>query len=68
MEEDLAAEKKAIQRQWAKRETQIENVMKSTAGMFGDLQGIAGKSLQQIDGLEFTLLADAESASTIRNS
>lgn len=51
MQEDLAAEKKAIQRQWAKRETQLNNVLQSTAGMYGDLQGIAGKSLQEIDGL-----------------
>jgi hypothetical protein len=25
-------------------------------GMYGDLQGIAGKSLQEIDGLEFPAL------------
>lgn len=51
MQEDLDKEKKAIQKQWAKRETQIDNVMKSTVGMYGDLQGIAGKSLQEIEGL-----------------
>ncbi|MDP1652540.1 MAG: DUF2130 domain-containing protein [Rhodocyclaceae bacterium] len=57
MQEDLATEKKAIQRQWAKREAQIENVMKSTAGMYGDLQGIAGKSLQEIEGLDLLALS-----------
>lgn len=51
MQEDLNKEKKVIQKQWAKRETQIDNVMKSTVGMYGDLQGIAGKSLQEIEGL-----------------
>jgi hypothetical protein len=51
MQEDLAAEKKAIQRQWAKREVQLNNVLQSTAGMYGDLQGIAGKSLREIGGL-----------------
>jgi hypothetical protein len=56
MQEDLAAEKKVIQRQWAKRQTQIENVMLSTVGMYGDLQGIAGKSLQEIEGLELKSL------------
>jgi len=56
MQEDLAAEKKAIQRQWAKREIQIEKVMQSTVGMYGDLQGIAGKSLQEIEGLEIKSL------------
>ena len=56
MQEDLAAEKKAIQRQWAKREVQLNNVLQSTAGMYGDLQGIAGKSLQEIEGLELPAL------------
>ena len=31
-------------------------VMGATAGMYGDLQGIAGKSLQEIEGLELTAL------------
>ncbi len=52
MQEDLDREKKAITKQWAKREEQIERVMQATVGMYGDLQGIAGKSLQEIDGLE----------------
>ena len=56
MQEDLTAEKKAIQRQWAKRQIQIDNVMQSTVGMYGDLQGIAGKSLQEIEGLSLTTL------------
>ena len=56
MQEDLAAEKKAIQRQWAKRDIQIDKVMQSTVGMFGDLQGIAGKSLREIEGLSLQVL------------
>jgi hypothetical protein len=52
MQEDLDKEKKAITKQWAKREEQIGRVMQSTVGMYGDLQGIAGKSLQEIKGLE----------------
>ncbi|MCR4304434.1 MAG: hypothetical protein NUV63_09475 [Gallionella sp.] len=43
-------------KQWAKREEQIERVMGATVGMYGDLQGIAGKSLQEIEGLEFPAL------------
>ena len=30
--------------------------MQSTVGMYGDLQGIAGKSLQEIDGLDLLVL------------
>lgn len=58
MQEDLDKEKKAITRQWAKREAQIERVMQSTVGMYGDLQGIAGKTLQEISGLDLPAIAD----------
>ena len=56
MQEDLDREKKLITKQWAKREAQIERVMQSTVGMYGDLQGIAGKTLQEIEGLELKAL------------
>ena len=56
MQEDLDKERKAIMKQWAKREAQIESVMAATVGMYGDLQGIAGKSLQEIEGLELAAL------------
>jgi hypothetical protein len=56
MQEDLDKERKAIMKQWAKREEQIERVMGATVGMYGDLQGIAGKSLQEIEGLDLTQL------------
>jgi len=52
MQEDLDREKKAI----TKREEQIERVMQATAGMYGDLQGIAGKTIQEIEGLGISLL------------
>lgn len=58
MKEDLDREKKAIFKQWAKREEQIERVMQSTVGMFGDLQGIAGKSIQEIEGLDIKALEE----------
>lgn len=60
MHEDLIKEKKAITNQWAKREKQIEKVMQSTVGMWGDLQGIAGKTLQEIEGLDVKLLGGDE--------
>ena len=56
MQEDLDKERKAIMKQWAKREEQIERVMGATVGMYGDLQGIAGKSLQEIEGLDLMAL------------
>ena len=56
MKDDLDKERKVIMKQWAKREEQIERVMGGTVGMYGDLQGIAGKSLQEIEGLELRSL------------
>lgn len=56
MKEDLDKERKVIMKQWAKREEQIDRVMLATVGMYGDLQGIAGKTLQEIEGLELQAL------------
>lgn len=58
MQADLDKERKIIMKQWAKREEQIMRVMTATVGMYGDLQGIAGKSLQEIEGLELKALED----------
>lgn len=60
MEADLAKERKTMTRLWAKREEQIRGVIESTAGMYGDLQGIAGKSLNEIEGLEIAMLPAGE--------
>ncbi len=52
MREDLDAEKKVITKQWAKRAKQIEMVVDNTVGLYGDLQGIAGSAMPEIQGLE----------------
>lgn len=52
MQEDLSAEKKVMMKQWAKREMQIERGVGSAAGLYGDLQGIVGGKLQQLEELE----------------
>ena len=56
MREDLDREKKVIMKQWAKRAEQTDRVLQATVGMYGDLQGIAGKTLQEIEGLEMKAL------------
>ena len=65
MQDDLDKERKVIMKQWAKRQEQIERVMGATVGMYGDLQGIAGKSLQEIEGLELSILETADSTSAV---
>ena len=44
MQADLDRERKAMMRLWAKREEQIHGVVETMAGLYGDLQGIAGRS------------------------
>jgi hypothetical protein len=65
MQADLAKERKTMTRLWAKRESQITRVIESTVGMYGDLQGIAGKALQEIDGLDVQLLDSRSDADDI---
>ncbi len=52
MKDDLEAEKRSIEKAWAKREMQINRMLKSTAGMYGDLQGIIGAALPDVKVLE----------------
>ena len=40
------------EQQWAKRDSELLSVLEATSGMYGDLQGIAGQSLKDIDALE----------------
>jgi len=56
LRDDLEAEKRATQKLWAKREKQLERAVANTAGFYGDLSGIIGASLPQIEKLEFPAL------------
>lgn len=52
MQDDLDKERQTIERQWAKREKQIQLVVQNVAGMYGDMQGLVGQSLPKIRRLE----------------
>ncbi len=56
LRDDLEAEKRAMQRIWSKREKQLERAMISSSGMYGDLQGIIGAGLPEIEGLSMPAL------------
>lgn len=62
MQDDLEKERRAITKQWEKRSEQLRRVVAATSGMYGDLQGIAGQSIMDIDGLEWKALASGEDA------
>lgn len=51
LKEQLDSERKAYSRIWSKREETITRVIESTGGMYGDLQAIAGKALEEIPAL-----------------
>lgn len=53
MQADLEKERKAMIRLWAKREQQLHTVISSSAGLYGDLQGIAGQAVPEIERLGF---------------
>lgn len=52
MHEELHKEKRATERMWARREKELERVMKNTVGMYGDFQGLIGTALPVITSLE----------------
>lgn len=52
LKEDLEAEKRAMEKLWARREQQLQRGIKNMAGLYGDLQGIVGSALQPVAKLE----------------
>jgi hypothetical protein len=52
MKTELDKEKRLYERSWAKREKHLQSVLLNTAGMYGDLQGMIGSSMQTIPALE----------------
>jgi len=52
MQDDLDKERQTMEKQWAKRDMQIQVVVQNVAGMYGDMQGIVGQSLPKIRRLE----------------
>jgi hypothetical protein len=53
MQTDLATEKRAMTKQWSKRDANIKRMIDGAAGMHSDLQGIAGSALADVPGLGF---------------
>jgi len=56
MHKDLESEKLALSRLWAKRQKQLNSLMTQTAGVYGDVQGIVGKSMPEVEGLSIPLI------------
>jgi hypothetical protein len=62
MQKDLNEERRIYEKRWAKRHKQIEQVIRSTAGMYGDMQGLIGSAMHDIPALESAEEEDAGEA------
>ena len=60
MQDNLRKERAFLEKQWALRAKQIDLVIASTVGMHGDLQGIAGRSMPEIDSMEGLLIGNED--------
>ena len=60
MKSDLEKEKTVFQREWAKREKQLELVLNNTTAMIGSIQGIAGSSIETKELLSIGTLLEEE--------
>lgn len=64
LQEDLDAERRAFAKQWGKRQRRIEMLITGTASMYGEIQGVLGSSMQEVEGLTLPMLGSGpESAS-----
>ena len=61
MKNDLDKERRATEKVWAKREKQIQRVIQNVAGMYGEMEGIIGQSLPEIESLQLPAPDDDES-------
>jgi len=52
MQDDLNKEKAQAHARWARREKQILQVIENTAALYGDVRGIAGNAVKEIEALE----------------
>jgi hypothetical protein len=51
MQEQLARERRAMEKLWREREKQIERVVTNTVGMYGEMRGLIGSSMPEIPAL-----------------
>lgn len=56
MQEEIEKEKRYFSNKWARDEKNIRMVIDSTYGMHGDLKGIIGSTLPQIQGIEIDVV------------
>ena len=64
MQDQLARERRAMEKLWKEREKQIDRLVLNTVGMYGSIRGIIGAKLPEIPALDLEAIAatqDSES-------
>lgn len=54
LQQDIEREKRWFNIKWARQEKEIRKIVDNTHGMYGDLQAVTGRALQQIKTLELS--------------
>ncbi|MEW6245654.1 MAG: DUF2130 domain-containing protein [Nitrospirota bacterium] len=60
MEDQLAKERRAMEKLWSERAKQIERLMTNTVGMYGAIRGAIGNQLPEIPALDLGALPEPE--------
>ncbi len=60
MEDQLARERRAMEKLWAERAKQIERLVTNTVGMYGAIRGTIGSHLPEMPALELGALPEPE--------
>ena len=58
MKETLDSEKRSIQKNWKKREVEIEVMESQMINLYGELEGVVGKALPKVEALELEFKKD----------
>ena len=61
LQKQVNDERKAFEKQWAAREKMLRQVIKNTSGLHGDLKGLIGASLPDIEALQLPEAAETSS-------
>jgi hypothetical protein len=64
MQDQLARERRAMEKLWKEREKQIERVVVNTVGMYGAIRGIIGAKLPEIPALDLEAIAPPQDSAS----
>jgi hypothetical protein len=60
MQDQLQKERRAMERHWQERQKQLDRIMTNVAGMYGDVRGLIGAALPEIELLSLEAPGSAD--------